>query len=219
MHTRLRTTIAATCLAALASLTACGGNGTTTDSPPADKPAAPQQSTPTDKPTATRDTPTSAETASLLDMIGKGLQFAQDQAQTAGFYNLTSHDALGRGRMQFDDRNWKVCFQTPKSGEHPTNTKVDFATVKLEETCPATDQGTKTEAPGPTMPDFKGKSVKVAREALDPSTSITVNDASGQDRVIVIESNWKVCSQAPSPATKLEGQPVTLNAVKFEESC
>jgi hypothetical protein len=152
-------------------------------------------------------------------MIGKGLQSAQDQAQAAGFFNLTSHDGLGRGRNQVLDREWKVCFQTPPAGEHPTNTKVDFATVKLEETCPATDQGAKTEAPGSTMPDFKGKSVKAAREALDPSTSITVNDASGEGRIVVIESNWKVCSQAPAAGTKLEGQPVTLNAVKFEESC
>ncbi|MDO0916844.1 PASTA domain-containing protein [Streptomyces sp. DT2A-34] len=96
---------------------------------------------------------------------------------------------------------------------------VDFATVKLEETCPATDQGTETQTPGATMPDFKGKSVKVAREALAPNTSITVNDASGEGRVIIIESDWKVCSQDPATGTKLEGQPVTLNAVKFEESC
>ncbi|MDT9698706.1 PASTA domain-containing protein [Streptomyces sp. P17] len=217
MHTRVRMALAAPCLAALTGLTACGGNGT--DSTPADKPAATQDSTPADKPATTQDNTTGAGAASLPDMIGKGLQFAQDQAQDAGFYNLTSHDALGRGRGQFDDRNWKVCFQTPKAGEYPTDTKVDFATVKLEETCPATDQGTETETAGSAMPDFKGKSVKVAREALDPSTSITVNDASGQDRIIVIESNWKVCSQDPAPGTKLEGQPVTLNAVKFEESC
>jgi beta-lactam-binding protein with PASTA domain len=219
MQTRVGTTLATVCLTALASLTACGGNGTSQDSTPADKPAATQNNTPTDRPTATRDTTPDAATASLPDMIGKGLQSAQDQAQDAGFYNLASHDALGRSRTQILDREWKVCSQTPKAGEHPTNTKVDFAVVKLEETCPATDQGAKTEAPGSTMPDFKGKSVKVAREALDPSTSITVNDASGQGRIIVIESNWKVCSQNPAAGTKLEGQPVTLNAVKFEESC
>ncbi|MBT2674268.1 hypothetical protein J7E95_26345 [Streptomyces sp. ISL-14] len=56
-------------------------------------------------------------------------------------------------------------------------------------------------------------------EALAPNASITVNDASGEGRVIVIESNWKVCSQEPAAGTKLEGQPVTLNAVQFEETC
>jgi beta-lactam-binding protein with PASTA domain len=72
---------------------------------------------------------------------------------------------------------------------------------------------------GATMPNFKGKSVKVARQALDSSTSLTVNDASGQDRFIIIESNWQVCSQDPAAGAKLDGQPVTLTAVKFGESC
>ncbi|MGW6891056.1 PASTA domain-containing protein [Streptomyces chartreusis] len=219
MQSRARTAFAAAFLAALTSLTACGGNGTTTDNTPADQPTTPQESTPTNQPTATQETTTRAGTASLPNMIGKGLQFAQDQAQDAGFYNLTSHDALGRGRNQVLDRNWKVCFQTPKAGEHPASTRVDFATVQLEETCPATDQGTETETPGSTMPDFKGKSVKVARETLAANTSITVNDVSGEGRIVVIESNWKVCSQDPAAGTKLEGQPVTLNAVRFEESC
>lgn len=218
MHSRARTALAATCLAALTSLTACDGNGTTT----ADKPTAPQDTTtsaPADKPTATQDTTTRADTGPLPDLTGKGLQSAQDQAQGAGFYNLASHDALGRGRTQYLDRNWKVCFQTPEPGEHPTDTKVDLATVKLEETCPTTDQGTETETAGSTMSDFKGKSVKVAREALDPNTSLLAKDASGEDRAIIFESNWKVCSQEPAAGTRLEGQPVTLNAVKFEESC
>ncbi|MET9503625.1 PASTA domain-containing protein [Streptomyces sp. NPDC006622] len=154
----------------------------------------------------------------LPNFAGKGLQSAQDQAQEAGFYNLTSHDSLGRGRMQALDRNWKVCSQIPAPGKHSTDTKVDFGTVKLQEDCPAKDQGTLKEA-GSTMPNFVGKSVKVARQALDSSTSITVTDGSGDDRFILMESNWKVCSQDPKAGTKLDGQPVALTAVKFEESC
>lgn len=213
MRARAHTTIAAICLAALAGLTACGSNGTTSDSTTDDKPAATQDTR------GETDTGTTAESASLPDMAGKGLQSAQDQAQEAGFYNLTSHDALGRGRMQAFDRNWKVCSQEPAAGEHPTDTKVDFATVKLEETCPAKDEGATEEQAGGTMPDFKGKSVKVAREALDPSTSLTVNDATGQDRMVLVESNWQVCTQDPAAGTKLDGQPVTLTAVKFDEAC
>ncbi|MFI2432884.1 hypothetical protein [Streptomyces sp. NPDC018693] len=158
------------------------------------------------------------DTARLPDMRGKGLQSAQDQAQAAGFYHLTSHDALGRGRMQVLDRNWKVCSQTPAAGDRPTDTKVDFGAVKLEEDCPADDQGTVAEA-GATMPDFVGKSVKVARAALDSSTSITVTDASGDDRFVIVESNWQVCTQAPKAGAVLDGQPVTFTAVKFDESC
>jgi beta-lactam-binding protein with PASTA domain len=207
-----RTTTAALIAAALLTLTAC--EGTDTSSGTNSKPS--QGSN--DKAATGNDT-AKAGTASLPDMAGKGLQSAQDQAQEAGFYTLTSHDALGRSRMQAFDRNWKVCSQTPKAGEHPTDTKVDFATVKLEEDCPAKDEGAAPEAAGGTMGNFKGKAVKVAREALDSSTSITVNDASGQDRMVLMESNWKVCSQEPAAGAKLDGQPVTLTAVKFEESC
>jgi beta-lactam-binding protein with PASTA domain len=207
-----RTTAAALIAAALFTLTACESTDTSSGS----------NSKPNKASNDKADTNTGtakAETASLPDMAGKGLQSAQDQAQEAGFYSLTSHDALGRSRMQAFDRNWKVCSQTPKAGEHPTDTKVDFATVKLEEDCPAKDEAAAPKAASGTMPNFKGKAVKIAREALDSSTSITVNDASGQDRMVLMESNWKVCSQEPAVGAKLDGQPVTLTAVKFEESC
>ncbi|MFE9021199.1 hypothetical protein ACFYNL_21900 [Streptomyces sp. NPDC007808] len=206
-------TVAVVAAAALLTLTACEGGADASGS---------TNSKPSQGSNGKADTGSDiakAETVTLPDMAGKGLQSAQDQAQEAGFYSLTSHDALGRGRMQAFDRNWKVCSQTPKAGKHPTDTEVDFATVKLEETCPAEDEGAEPEAAGSTMPDFAGKSVKVARTALDSSTSITVNDASGQDRMVLIESNWQVCTTEPAAGAKLDGQPVTLTAVKFGETC
>jgi hypothetical protein len=69
------------------------------------------------------------------------------------------------------------------------------------------------------MPDFKGKSLAAARAALDSSTSIDTKDASGQDRVILVESNWQVCDQTPAAGAKLTGQPVSFTAVKFGETC
>ena len=205
------TTAAALIAAALLTLTACEGVETGSGN------SKPSQGS-NDKADTGNDT-TRAEDASLPDMAGKGLQSAQDQAQEAGFYRLTSHDALNRGRMQAFDRNWKVCSQTPQAGEHSTDTKVDFATVKLEEDCPAKDEGTTPESADGTMPDFRNKAVKIARQALDTSPSITVNDASGRDRMVLLESNWKVCSQEPAAGVELDGQPVTLTAVKFDESC
>lgn len=77
-----------------------------------------------------------AEQASLPNLVGKGLQDAQDTAQAAGFYVLRSNDATGRGRFQVFDRNWIVCSQTPAAGTHPTDTEVKFSTVKDSETCP-----------------------------------------------------------------------------------
>ncbi|PZG96400.1 hypothetical protein C1I97_26275 [Streptomyces sp. NTH33] len=69
------------------------------------------------------------------------------------------------------------------------------------------------------MPDFTGKSVRVARAALDSSTSLTVKDATSQGRWVLVESNWQVCGQIPRAGTELKGRPVTLTAVRFGESC
>lgn len=213
MRTHLTTGLLAASLLAL-TLTACEGGGTTDDAPRTTRTATPPASAAT-----TRAPAADAGPGTLPDMTGKGLQSAQDQAQAAGFHNLRSHDALGRGRAQALDRNWKVCGQTPAAGEHPTDTEVDFAAVKLEENCPGTDQGANEPGPTTSMPDFTGTSVKVARQSLDPATSLTVTDASPQGRMVLVESNWQVCTQEPAAGTKLDGQPVSLTAVKFGESC
>ncbi|WP_406444528.1 PASTA domain-containing protein [Streptomyces sp. NBC_01613] len=161
----------------------------------------------------------SGKTKTVPNLVGKGLQSAQDAAQAAGFYNLASHDALGRARHQILDRDWKVCSQKPAAGTNTsTDAKLDFGAVKLDETCPAHDQKAPTTVGG-KMPDFTGKSVAAARNALNSSTSLTVNDASSGDRMVLIESNWKVCTQKPAAGAALSGQPVTLDAVKFGESC
>lgn len=159
------------------------------------------------------------DTATLPDMTGKGLQSAQDEAQAAGFFGLVSHDALGRERLQALDRNWKVCSQTPGPGTHSVDTDIDFGAVKLEEDCPDGGDVKAPEAAGETMPDFTGKAVSVARRALDSGTSITVDDSSGEDRMVLMESNWTVCGQTPAAGAALTGQPITFTAVKFEEAC
>ncbi|MER7823537.1 hypothetical protein ABTX85_13340 [Streptomyces sp. NPDC096097] len=75
--------------------------------------------------------------AVVPDFVGQVLQTAQDRAQATGFYLLSSHDALGRNRHQVLDRNWKVCTQTPAAGTTTgTATRIDFGTVKNEESCP-----------------------------------------------------------------------------------
>ncbi|MGW3866573.1 hypothetical protein ACWEDZ_34600 [Streptomyces sp. NPDC005047] len=158
-------------------------------------------------------------TATVPNFVGMGLQSAQDKAQELGFHGLDSHDALGRDRMQAFDRNWKVCSQNVKAGTSTsTDTDLDFGAVKLEETCPAKDEKAPS-AEGGKMPDFTGKSVKAARGALESGASITVNDASAEDRMVLLESNWQVCTQKPAAGAALNGRPVEFTAVKFEESC
>jgi hypothetical protein len=169
--------------------------------------------------TPTKDDKPAGEKKTVPNFVGMGLQSAQDTAQKQGFYILTSHDSLGRARMQILDRDWKVCSQNVKAGTvTDTTTKLDFGAIKLAENCPARDQS-EPSAAGGKMPDFHGRSVKAARQALDSGTSITVKDVSGEGRFILIESNWQVCTQQPAAGAKLNGQPVTLNAVKYGESC
>lgn len=174
-----------------------------------------------DRPSGGRTTATATATATaadLPDLHGMGLQAAQDRARSLGFHRLDSHDSLGRGREQIWDRDWKVCFQSPAPGRRSTGATVDLGTVKLAETCPTSD-ATAPPTARTTMPDLTGTSLKLARQALPSATSITAEDATKKDRFILLESNWRVCSQTPSPGAALHGQPVSFKAVKFGERC
>lgn len=138
MRTRASVALTAACLAALAGLTACGSTDTSStadDKPAAARDAADKPKTDTGTETADSADTADSETATLPDMTGKDLQAAQDAAQEAGFYVLTSSDATGQGRMQVLDRNWTVCSQTPAAGDHPTDTTVNFDAVKTGESC------------------------------------------------------------------------------------
>lgn len=210
----MRTHIISTVLLCVAAAGATACQPTDTAKPSDSAPPAASVSAP-----ATKDGKDAEEKKQVPSFIGMGLQSAQDTAQKQGFYNLTSHDSSGRARMQILDRDWKVCSQNVKAGSlAATTTKLDFGAVKLAESCPTKDQSAPSAAGG-TMPNFHGKSVKAARQALDSGTSITVSDVSGEDRFVLVESNWQVCSQKPAAGEKLNGQPVILNAVKFGESC
>lgn len=153
------------------------------------------------------------------DLVGKGLRSAQDAARSAGFHHLTSHDATGGLRHQILDRDWKVCFQTPGAATTAsTGVTVDLAAVKLSESCPATDRKPPAKV-GTTMPDFTGRGVLAARDSLPHGTKVTEKDASSQGRVVLLGSDWTVCSQSPKPGAAYHGQAVTLAAVKIGESC
>jgi hypothetical protein len=206
-----RTLLAAGLL--LAAVTACDPAPTTSSTPP--PAAAPPASTPA---AAGQSPAAAAKTADLPNFVGMGLQAAQDKAQAAGFFGLHSHDALGRSRSQIDDRNWKVCAQSPAAGQQAANVTVDMGAVKLDEECPTQDQGAATPKAGAAMPDVKGKAVSAVRDMLPSNTSFQIKDAT-QGRAVLVESNWQVCAQDPVAGTALRGQPVSLKVVKFGETC
>ncbi|MEW1720451.1 hypothetical protein [Streptomyces sp. NPDC093109] len=211
MRTRTaRTTLTALAVTALLTLTACEDTGTPGTGGGTE--------TSTGTGTGTTDSrPTGATTAVLPDLVGRQLGSARSTVRKAGFPELTSHDALGRGRGQFLDRNWKVCAQTPAPGTLPLGTRIDVGTVKTGEECPAKDPGEPTS--DGTMPDFTGKSVRFARAAFDKSADLTARDVSGENRAILVESHWKVCGQDPAPGVRLTGRPIRLDTVKFDEKC
>lgn len=198
--------IAPTLLAAAAclSLTACGTSSGKQASPnPASSPPSPA---------------TSASGKQLPNEVGKGLSYADNELQTAGFTE-TPHDASGRNRTPIDYGNWVVCFQSPKAGSDPAGTAVNLGVVKTGEGCPTADQNVANpQAAGAAMPNFVGKSASTADADL-PNASITWNDVSGQGRIVINENNWRICSQSPKAGAAYNGVPVTFGVVKYGESC
>jgi beta-lactam-binding protein with PASTA domain len=209
---RVRTTITVVGLLATGTLalTACNPNSDTTGSS-------------NNAPAAASSTPgatTGKDTKAVPNLVGKGLQAAQDAAQAQGFYVLKSHDSLGQDRHQVLDRDWKVCSQSPAAGKsETTDTTLDLGAVKLAESCPKGGDQAPPAKTGKTMQNFVGKGLAAARNSLPSNASITTKDASGQGRIIILESDWKVCTQTPKPGTAYNGQPVTLTAVKTREKC
>jgi beta-lactam-binding protein with PASTA domain len=156
------------------------------------------------------------------NLVGDGLQFAQDAAQRAGFTNLASHDALGRGREQLLDRDWVVCDQSPAAGtEAPADTRIDFGAVKLDEACPPPGSApTAVPTLGATMPDLTGRSLKIARQVFGGNVGLTITDATGTKRIPVVTTNWQVCSTSPAAGRPYRrGMPVKLTVVQFDERC
>jgi hypothetical protein len=90
--------------------------------------------------TASAPAPSSTQRWVMPNLVGVGLQDAQNRVQdlTSNVVFFTdSHDLTGKGRHQALDANWKVCTQNiaPGATVSPTS-KIDFGVVKLDETCP-----------------------------------------------------------------------------------
>ena len=166
---------------------------------------------------ATSTASTTTGTRQLPDGIGKVLSYAFDAAQSAGLSNLTTHDASGRMRAQVLYTDWKVCFMTPRPGTVPSSSRVDFGVVKLQESCPASDQGLVTATAGAAMPDLRGRSARYAHDVLGNRSGISYKTRSGSDALVLVDSNWQVCDQTPKPGQPYNGVPVTLVVVKYTD--
>ena len=194
---------------ALGVLAGCGGTGA--DDRTAAAPSPPPARTAEPEPPA----------VALPNLVGKGLQAAEDEAQAAGFFALASHDALGRRRDQVQDREWTVCFQDPAPGLAAGSTLVVLGAVRLGEACPATDLGAETAVDESTdatgLPDVVGLSVAQATRSLGTDT-VTLRDATGAGRSVDAARSWQVCAQEPAAGAP-RGGPVTLAVVTLAEDC
>jgi len=114
-----------------ALLAGCGGAAT----PP--PPVTVTVTVPVPAPSA--DAPRPAKSAEMPDLVGAGLQEAQNRMQELfgnPLFVTVSHDASGAGRQQLLDRNWKVCDQNVAPGTRITeDSRIDFGAVKVEERC------------------------------------------------------------------------------------
>jgi hypothetical protein len=124
----------ATVVALFVVLTGCGSDDTVQTvtsertvvekAPPAETVTETIESKPASKP---KPKPAAANRISVPDVVGMTHQYAQDEMQAAGLYNLDERDATGQDRVLLWDRNWVVVSQDPAPG-----TQVDEnATITL----------------------------------------------------------------------------------------
>lgn len=72
-----------------------------------------------------------------------------------------------------------------------------------------------------TLPDFTAMGHQQAQDTAQAIGfyNLREEDASGAGRFLVLDRNWKVCSQSPAPGLYAIDQVVTLRSVKLNESC
>jgi uncharacterized protein DUF3761 len=73
-----------------------------------------------------------------------------------------------------------------------------------------------------TVPPLTGLGLQTAQDTAQAHGfhDLTSHDASGQDRMQILDSNWKVCDQTPAAGTSATADVrIDLGAVKLGEAC
>ncbi|WP_405543965.1 hypothetical protein OG478_22900 [Streptomyces phaeochromogenes] len=96
-----------------------------------------------------------------------------------------------------------------------SDTKQDTATAT--EDAPAAEEKTETAS----LPDVVGQDLQAAQDEAQAAGFYALDDqdASGQNRLQVLDRNWTVCKQEPAAGTHPTDTPVVLYAVKDTETC
>lgn len=117
-----------------------------------------------------------------------------------------------------------ACEGTDNSSSSKPNTssqtKQDTSATEAATDTPATDTA-EAEPETATLPDLVGQDLQAAQDEAQAAGFYVLDDqdASGQKRLQVFDRNWTVCSQEPEAGKHPTDTPVTLFAVKDDESC
>lgn len=118
-------------------------------------------------------------------------------------------------------------------GGEPTETVTVIVTVTPD---PPADSGPGDEPTEPVasdseesppeqtfvVPDLVGMNLQDAQDALQALGSYLLDqeDASGEGRLQIDDSNWQVCTQEPAPGTEVPlSATIRLDSVKLDEVC
>jgi hypothetical protein len=147
------------------------------------------------------------------------LQLAQDKSEAAGYHNLRSQDASGKGRRPFYDRDWVVVSQSPAAGTKAgSGTRIVFQVLAYGDpgAPPLPDRNRPAR-----LPNFGCFDLREAEDTLRSAgfTRMSAEDASGRGRHPIVYRNWTVTGQDPAPGgTYPKSTRVVLKAVKDGET-
>src|SRR5437763_4572342 len=143
---------------------------------------------------------TPARPGVVPDTVCMDLQLAQDKSEAAGYHDLGSQDATGRGRHQVWDRDWVVVSQNPAPGtKAPPRNRVVFRVLAYGD--PGAPPAPDRARPGP-LPCLTCFDLQEAEDTLQSAgfTRMASEDASGRGRHQIVDRNWTVTGRARRPA-------------------
>lgn len=135
-------------------------------------------------------------------LVGKNLREAKAAASAAG-YGTISHDAGPDRAGQWDDDNWRVCFQGPAASRAGRKPVLDLGVVRVEWPCPAKDGD---PIPYPKMPEVVGMTFAKASETLQPMGLRAIEPESAYTDVDLPDGvdSWTVCFQRPEEGAEIK---------------
>ncbi|WP_405638853.1 PASTA domain-containing protein [Streptomyces sp. NBC_00019] len=111
--------------------------------------------------------------------------------------------------------------KTDSAVQETKDPTTDADTADADTSARAAESEPAPEAESATLPNLVGKDLQAAQDEAQAAGFYVLDDqdASGQSRLQVYDRNWTVCSQEPDAGTHPTDTPVTLFAVKDDESC